>query len=107
MAQRLATTAGAPAAKNARASDDAPSVAEMRPPDVLQPESTTSAVWSRCQLAMSRRIDTVEASAEHRQGVSVHIQRTLVRGTVDAQRQPAGDDEPSTGQFGREGARVL
>ena len=40
IAQRLDTTAGTPAEKNALASDDAPSVADSFPSAVLQPEES-------------------------------------------------------------------
>ena len=55
IAQRLETTAGTPAEKNARASDDAPSVADNFPSAVLQPERITSRVRAQLPLGDLRR----------------------------------------------------
>ena len=44
IAHRLESTAGTPAEKNARASDDAPSVADSFPSPVLHPDRITSRV---------------------------------------------------------------
>src|SRR4051812_758712 len=53
MDQRLATTVDAPAAKNARANEELPSVADIRPLAVLHPDKMTSLRRLRFQRAMS------------------------------------------------------
>ncbi len=57
--------------------------------------------------SMPRRIDAVEAGADHGHGTALALQPALVRRAVDAMGK-AGDDSPALpAQMGREVARIV
>jgi hypothetical protein len=53
---------------------------------------------ARRQRAMRSRIDGIDAGAEYRDGGGTAVQCALMAGRIDAERQPAGDGQPSPAQ---------
>ena len=53
------------------------------------------------------RIQPFETGTEHRDGLAAGVQRALMRRTINAQRQPAGDDEAGTGQAAGERSGIV
>src|SRR5581483_11192001 len=59
------------------------------------------------ELAMLRRVDAIQSGAAHGDRIAAGIERTAMRGAVDALCQSAGDDEPRLGEDRSELARVV
>ncbi len=59
------------------------------------------------QAEMALRIQPFDAGAEHRDGLAVCIQRTLMCSAVDSQRQSTGDDETRAGQAAGKSAGIV
>ncbi len=56
---------------------------------------------------MPCRVEPLQPGAQYRDGLATGIQRALMRGAIDAQRQAAGDDETGATQATSEAPRVV
>jgi hypothetical protein len=60
-----------------------------------------------CELGVRRRIVTVDAAAEHRDGMAVRLEGSAVSLAVDSARKPADNDDTGTCEIAAEHARNL